>query len=88
MCKDEDTTPNTPKQYNDEGGHILADSAGGLPESINIFPQAYCVNHSAEWRGMETKIKNAVLNGSKVVVETTFKYPNKSKRPSEYSYMP
>lgn len=86
MCKDEDTKPGTPKQVNDEGGHILADSAGGLPESINIFPQAYCVNHSSEWRGLETKIKDAVLNGEDVVVETAFGYRGDCKRPDAYTY--
>ncbi|MGZ2371764.1 DNA/RNA non-specific endonuclease [Ancylomarina sp. YFZ004] len=86
MCKDEDTNPNTPRQINNEGGHILADSAGGLPESINIFPQAYRVNHSSEWRGLETSIKNAVINGANVIVETEFDYLNNCKRPTQYTY--
>ncbi len=86
MCKDEDTKPNTPKEYNDEGGHILADSAGGLPESINIFPQAYRINHSKEWRSLETNIKNAVNNGDKVLVETEFSFSGASKRPKAYNY--
>lgn len=86
MCKDEDTKPNTPKQVNDEGGHILADSAGGLPESINIFPQAYKVNHSKEWRSLETSIKNAVLKGDDVEVCTLFYYTGQCKRPIEYKY--
>lgn len=87
MCKDEDTKPNTPGQINDEGGHILADSAGGLPESINIFPQAYRVNHSSEWRGLETQIKNAVLRGDEVVLETEFTYKGSCKRPDAYTYL-
>ncbi|MBI9010492.1 MAG: DNA/RNA non-specific endonuclease [Tenericutes bacterium] len=86
MCKDEDTKPNTPREINDEGGHILADSAGGLPESINIFPQAYRVNHSKEWRGLETQIKNAILNGDNVHVETEFRYNDACKRPENYTY--
>ncbi|MGV8828295.1 MAG: DNA/RNA non-specific endonuclease [Breznakibacter sp.] len=86
MCKDEETKPNTPREINDEGGHILADSAGGLPESINIFPQAYCVNHSSAWRGLEIAIKNAILRGEAVVVETTFSYTGNCKRPNGYHY--
>jgi len=86
MCKDEDTKPHTPKHINDEGGHILADSAGGLPESINIFPQAYCVNHSSEWRSMETSIKNAVSRGISVCLETKFVYHSNCKRPDSYIY--
>lgn len=86
MCKDEETKPNTPREINDEGGHILADSAGGLPESINIFPQAYCVNHSSAWRGLETAIKNAILRGDTVMVETTFSYTGNCKRPDGYHY--
>jgi len=87
MCKDEDTKPNTPPQINDEGGHILADSAGGLPESINIFPQAYRVNRSSEWRNLETQIKNAVRRGDEVVLETSFSYNGLCKRPDAYTYL-
>lgn len=87
MCKDEDTKPNTPPQVNDEGGHILADSAGGLPESINIFPQAYRVNRSSEWRGLETQIKSAVLRGDDVLLETVFRYKGRFKRPDAYTYL-
>lgn len=86
MCKDEDTKPNTLREINDEGGHILADSAGGLPESINIFPQAYRVNHSKEWRGLETQIKNAILSGEIVHIETEFRYNATCKRPDNYTY--
>lgn len=86
MCRDEDTKPNTPKKINDEGGHILADSCGGLPESINIFPQAYCVNHSSEWRGMENRIKAAVEKEADVIVETKFEFRQECKRPYKYKY--
>ena len=84
--KDEDTTPHGPKQISDEGGHILADSAGGLPEGINIFPQAYAVNHSAEWRAMEIQIKNAVTKGKNIEVTARFKYSKNCRRPTEYKY--
>src|SRR5690606_27928390 len=41
------------RKLSDEGGHYLADAAGGIPETINITSQAYRVNHSVKWRRME-----------------------------------
>jgi hypothetical protein len=95
MCREEDMAPyhkyeNTgkrpPFQIRDEGGHILADSIGGLPESINIFPQAFCVNHSSEWRGMEKLVQTALTAGQVAKVKTSFQFPGSSKRPKAYHY--
>ncbi|NPD46907.1 DNA/RNA non-specific endonuclease [Lentimicrobium sp. S6] len=95
MCREEDMAPynkyegtgtRPPFQIRDEGGHILADSIGGLPESINIFPQAYCVNHSSEWRGMEKSVQTALKAGQVVIVKTEFKFISSSKRPDSYHY--
>lgn len=95
MCREEDMAPynkyegtgkRPPFQIRDEGGHILADSIGGLPESINIFPQAYCVNHSSEWRGMEKSVQSALKAGQVVIVKTSFQFLVSSKRPDAYIY--
>jgi hypothetical protein len=86
QCKDEDTKTFPPEQISDEGGHILASSAGGLPETINIFPQAYCVNHSPEWRRMENKIKDAIENKCRAFLKTSFNYKDTCKRPVSYIY--
>jgi len=95
MCKDEDMAPynryagtgkRPPLQIRDEGGHIVADSIGGIPEAINIFPQAFAVNHSSEWRGMERSVKAALEQGQSVVIRTQFYYPSTSKRPKAYDY--
>jgi hypothetical protein len=96
MCRNEDMTPyikyagtgkRPPLQIRDEGGHILADSIGGIPESINIFPQAFVVNHSSKWRGMETSIKKAIEQSKTVEVSTKFDYVGNSKRTSSYTYI-
>jgi len=96
MCKNEDMAPynryagtgkRPPFQIRDEGGHIIADSIGGIPEAINIFPQAYVINHSSEWRGMEKSIKTALEQGEIVHIKTQFHYPLLSKRPKAYDYM-
>jgi len=95
MCKNEDMAPynlyagtgkRPPFQIRDEGGHIIADSIGGIPEAINIFPQAYVVNHSSEWRGMEKSIKVALEQGEHVHIKTQFHYPLLSNRPKAYDY--
>lgn len=95
MCREEDMSPyikydgtgtHPPIQIRDEGGHILADSIGGLPESINIFPQAHCINHKSEWRGMENSIQTALKAGQVVLVRTSFQFPKSSKRPRAYKY--
>ena len=95
MCREEDMAPyhqyegtgkRPPYQIRDEGGHILADSIGGLPESINIFPQAFCVNHSSEWRRMEKSIQTALKAGKLVKVKTVFQFAGSSKRPKAYQY--
>lgn len=95
LCKNEDMVPynlyagtgkRPPFQIRDEGGHIIADSIGGIPEAINIFPQAFVVNHSSEWRGMEKSIKTALEKGEVVHIKTQFHYPLLSKRPDAYDY--
>ena len=96
MCKEEDMAPynlfagtgkRAPIQIRDEGGHILADSIGGIPEAINIFPQAFAINHSSEWRGMETTIKKAIEQSKIVEVKTKFDYSGNDKRTSSFSYL-
>ena len=95
MCKEEDMAPynlfagtgkRAPIQTRDEGGHILADSIGGIPEAINIFPQAYVVNHSSKWRSMETTIKKAIKESKKVEIKTKFNYNENDKRTNSYTY--
>ena len=95
MCKEEDMAPyilfagtgkRAPIQIRDEGGHILADSIGGIPEAINIFPQAFAVNHSSKWRGMETTIKKAIKESKKVEIKTKFNYNRNDKRTNSYIY--
>ena len=95
MCREEDMAPynlfagtgkRAPIQIRDEGGHILADSIGGIPESINIFPQAFAVNHSSKWRGMETTIKKAIKESKKIEIKTKFNYKGNDKRTNSYKY--
>jgi len=95
MCKEEDMAPyilfagtgkRAPVQIRDEGGHILADSIGGIPESINIFPQAFAINHSSKWRGMETTIKKAIKELRKVEIKTKFNFRGNDKRTNSYTY--
>jgi hypothetical protein len=66
----------------DEGGHLLADSAGGIPESINMTSQAYKVNHNSIWRGFEKKTALAVENGDVVIVKNRQLYSDNSRRSS------
>lgn len=68
------------KKLSDEGGHYLADSAGGIPESINITSQAYKVNHSKKWRAMEERIKKALENNENVIVKNKQIYGDQSNR--------
>jgi hypothetical protein len=82
---DEQTNPNRDAMYNDQGGHILAISNGGIPECINIFPQAYKVNHSTEWRERERLIYKAIKSGEKVELEVALKYDS-SRRPTSLNY--
>lgn len=70
------------QKLSDEGGHFLADSAGGIPESINITSQAYKVNHSSKWRGLENSIVTSVKNGDVVIVKNKQLYSDKSRRSS------
>ena len=95
MCKEEDMAPYNlfagtgkcaPVQIRDEGGHILADSIGGIPESINIFPQAFVINHSSKWRGMETTIKKAIKESRRVEIKTKFNFRGNNKRTNSYTY--
>lgn len=70
------------QKLSDEGGHFLADSAGGIPESINITSQAYKVNHSSKWRGLENNIVTSVKNGDVVIVKNRQLYSDNSRRSS------
>lgn len=70
------------QKLSDEGGHFLADSAGGIPESINITSQAYKVNHSSKWRGLENSIVTSVNNGDVVIVKNRQLYSDNSRRSS------
>ncbi|SDZ90620.1 DNA/RNA non-specific endonuclease [Bizionia paragorgiae] len=70
------------QKLSDEGGHFLADSAGGIPESINITSQAYKVNHSSKWRGLENNILTSVKNGDVVIVKNRQLYSDNSRRSS------
>lgn len=74
------------RKLSDEGGHYLADSAGGIPESINITSQAYRVNHSQKWRSMENEISSALEKGENVFVKNRQLYDNSSRRPSGSIY--
>ncbi|SDH10578.1 DNA/RNA non-specific endonuclease [Winogradskyella thalassocola] len=82
----ENLTNNQHKRMSDEGGHYLADSAGGIPESINITSQAYKVNHSKKWRAMEDKITKAIENGDNVLVKNTQIFSDNSRRSSGAIY--
>jgi hypothetical protein len=73
-------------KLSDEGGHYLADSAGGIPESINITSQAHKVNHSEKWRAMENKITSAVKNGDDVIVKNKQIFTDNSRRSSGSIY--
>lgn len=74
------------RKLSDEGGHYLADSAGGIPEYINITSQAYRVNHSKKWRSMESEISAALARGENVLVKNIQLYNNSSRRPSGSIY--
>lgn len=77
----------TDPKLKDEGGHAFAASNGSPKEMAYIFPQAYRVNHSKEWKALEkiqkNEIKKAKTNNGKIdlYTESHFEYPGESKRP-------
>lgn len=71
------------QKLSDEAGHFIADIFGGIPEVINMFPQAFKLNRGSKWKKMEIAIKKAVSNGDKVSVKFKAIYDGMSKRPSE-----
>ncbi|MEU4740685.1 DNA/RNA non-specific endonuclease [Actinosynnema sp. NPDC023658] len=70
----------------DEGGHLFASSLGGIGEAINIVPMADQLNSTGKrrWYKMETEWRDHLNKGDKVHVEIYPKYPEDSKRPTEF----
>lgn len=84
--KNEQTLPNTNAKINDQGGHYIAKSNGGIPESINIFPQAYQLNNSPHFKEMERTINSALGSGSTVKTNIDVHYKGLSFRPDTLAY--
>lgn len=72
-------------KYNDEGGHIMPASAGGLPEVFNILAESYNSNCSQK-RSMERSLSEAVNQNQKVIVDVIFNYDGESLRSSNSNY--
>lgn len=83
--KSEQTTPYTNPKINDQGGHYIASCNGGIPESINIFPQAHKVNNGT-FREMEKTIKKAIDQGKSVETNIAINYRALSNRPDSLTY--
>lgn len=79
LLGDEKGYVDTCPKNKDQGGHRIACSAGGIPEVINIYPQAYYLNNSKCYRDFERECSKAVNNG-KAKIEIEFTYAD-DKRP-------
>lgn len=84
--KNEQTLPNTHPKINDQAGHYIASSNGGIPESINLFPQAYRVNNGSDFKNMERMSKSALKAGSTVKTSIDVNYKGLSFRPDSLKY--
>src|SRR5690554_2034918 len=80
--KDEEGFVDSDPMVKDEGGHGQADSAGGLGEMINIFPQARRVHRSNEWKKQEY-YQQKMIGEEEIDFESDkyYFYDGKSKRP-------
>lgn len=74
------------KKLSDEAGHFIGDVFGGIPEVINMFPQAFKLNRGGKWKNMEKAIRNVVDNGDKVNIKIKPIYDGLTKRPTELIY--
>ena len=84
--KNEQTIPNTDYRINDQSGHYIASRNGGIPESINLFPQAYKLNNSKEFKYMEKTINTAIDAGLTVKTSIEVNYQGLSFRPDSLVY--
>lgn len=82
MYGDEDGFVDTDYKEKDQGGHATSAAAGSLKEMAFIFPQAYRVNNSEEWKEIE-KVEREEYNKDIINFTTIqeFKYDGCSKRP-------
>ncbi|MCX5815167.1 MAG: DNA/RNA non-specific endonuclease [Proteobacteria bacterium] len=69
----------------DDGGHLIANEFGGIPEQINLVPMESTTNRHGEWRLMEKDLEKAIANNQKI---SEFRghciYDDSSKRPSGF----
>ena len=82
LLGDEDGYVDTHPKIKDQGGHRTATSAGGIPEVINIYPQAHSLNNGKENRDNERDCIKALKKDGVYKLTQTFSYED-SKRPTK-----
>lgn len=85
LFKDEDGFVDTHFKNKPQGGHFQAASAGGTPDSGNIFPQAHRVNNSSEWKSLEEKQRKMYEKEEAFTSAKEIKYLGESKQPNQVS---
>jgi len=85
LFKDEDGFVDTHFKNKPQGGHFQAASAGGTPDSGNIFPQAHRVNNSSEWKSLEEKQRKMYEKEESFTSAKEIRYLGESKQPHQVS---
>ncbi len=71
-------------RYSDDGGHLLANTHGGISEQINVLPMTNEAN-KIHFREIENKISKALSEGKTVKDYTVYpKFNGKSGRPVKF----
>ena len=71
-------------RYSDDGGHLLANTHGGISEQINVLPMTNEAN-KIHFKEIENKISKAISKGKLVKDYTVIpKYTGKSGRPDKF----
>lgn len=71
-------------RYSDDGGHLLANTHGGISEQINVLPMTNVANKTY-FKEIENKISKAISKGEIIKDYTVIpKYTGKSGRPDKF----
>lgn len=71
-------------RYSDDGGHLLANTHGGISEQINVLPMTNNAN-KIYFKEIENKITKAISSGKTVKEYTVIpKFTGKSGRPDKF----
>ena len=70
------------RQYDDDGGHIIARILGGAEGEENLVPMRRTINRG-DYKRMENEIAKALQEGKEVSIHIDIEYDGDSSRPSK-----